>query len=1188
MLRVGSRRPACLRCCVGLMVMAWVVAPTVSAAEAPSPVSFRRDIRPILSNACYACHGPDEAQRQAGLRLDQHEAALAELDSGETAIVPGDSAASALYQRISESDASLRMPPEDHEIQLSPAQIELIRRWIDQGADWQAHWSFVPPARLEPPDVEQSQWPRNAIDHFILDRLESEGLQPSAEADRETLVRRLTFDLTGLPPTPAEVDAFLQDDSPEAYERLVDRLLNSPRYGEHMARYWLDAARYGDTHGLHLDNERAMWVYRNWVIDAFDANMPFDQFTIEQLAGDLLPEPSQDQLIATGFNRCNVTTSEGGSIDEEYYVRYAVDRVETTSTVFMGLTTGCAACHDHKFDPISQREFYGLFAFFNSLTEKAMDGNAVAPPPVIKVPSDEQETQRAELNARRAELRAELTAPDEALDQAQRAWESEVAGRYGDQWQPIEVSQATSSGGATLRSLDDGSWLAEGTNPSRDVYEIVASTTSAPIVAVRLEALTHESLPDQGPGRSSNSNFVLSEFELEAAPLASPEAFQPVAWSHARADHSQAQGEYFIAKAIDGVVDASNGWAVSGYERHENRVAVFNPAAPIAFEGGAVLRFRLRHESQFSQHAIGRFRLSVSTDLSTAPTSWAAWHQAGPFKNEAGGQVYDVTFGPEKGVDLTATYGDEKLAWVERADLSDGVIHPLEGEYAATYFYRTIHAPSTRQVTLSLGSDDGIKVWLNEQVVLDRNVERGVAENQDQVSIELQQGENRLLVKVSNVRSAGGFYFRAIEDEFGGEFAELLPLLAVDPAERSAEQSTRLREEYRRRHWDRWQPLQDELASVDEKYVALEAAIPTTMVMKELDEPRPAYVLVRGEYDQKGDAVERMVPAALPPLPEGAPVNRLGLAQWLVDPSHPLTARVTVNRFWQQFFGTGIVKTSEDFGAQGEWPSHPELLDWLAVDFVSSGWDIKACVKQMVMSATYRQASPVSETLQQRDPANRLLARGARFRLDAEVLRDNSLYLSGLLLEGDIGRGVKPYQPPGLWEAVGYTSSNTARFTRDDGDALYRRTIYTFWKRTAPPPAMLIFDAPSRESCAVRRPRTNTPLQALLLMNDVQHVEAARQLAERIVREGGRTTPERLRYGFRLVTSRWPSEQELTVLHETFDAQQAHYAARAEAALELLSVGEARRDEALDAQALAAWTMIANLLLNLDETVTRG
>ena len=1150
-------------------------------------VSFQRNSSD-LSNTCYTCHGPDEAQRQAGLRLDLRDEALTELDSGERAIVPGDSAASALYQRIAEHDPSLRMPPADQEQQLTTEQIELIRRWIDQGAEWEEHWSFVPPTRPTVPEVAQAEWPINEIDHFILSRLEAEGLRPSEQADKTTLIRRLTFDLTGLPPTLDEVDAFLQDHSPDAYERLVDRLLDSPRYGEHMARYWLDAARYGDTHGLHLDNERGIWVYRNWVIDAFRANMPFDQFTIEQLAGDLLPNPSQEQLIATGFNRCNVTTSEGGSIDEEYYVRYAVDRVETTSTVFLGLTTGCAACHDHKFDPISQREFYGLFAFFNSQTERPMDGNAMAPPPVIKVPSADQQARQEALASQLAAIRQQIEAPDAELDAAQQAWEGELADRYAQQWQLLEVSEAKSTGGATLRRLEDGSWLAEGENPSRDVYEFVARVDQAPIVAFRLEALTHDSLPHRGPGRSDNANFVLSEFELEAAPADAPEDFRPVRLEHARADHSQAKGEYFVAKAIDGVVDATNGWAVSGYERRENRVAVFNPAEPIVFEAGTLLRIRLRHESQFGQHAIGRVRLATSTDLATAPTMWGTWQQVGPFTSQVGGEVYDVEFEPERGVDLSATYDEGALKWTERADLADGAIHAWEGEYSATYFYRTIHAPSTRSVTLSFGSDDGIKVWLNGTVVLDKNVERGVAEDQDQIPVELASGENRLLVKVVNVRGAGAFYFRPLEEEFGGEFAEVLPLLAVVPTERSDEQVRRLREEYRRRHWDRWQPLQDELKEVEEQRAALDAAIPTTMVMKELDEPRQAYVLMRGEYDKRGDEVGRTVPAVLPALPEGAPLNRLGLAQWLVDPAHPLTARVTVNRFWQQFFGTGIVKTSEDFGSQGEWPSHAELLDWLAVDFVESGWDVRACVRRIVTSATYRQSAAVTNELLRRDPGNRLLARGSRFRLDAEVLRDNALYVSGLLLEGQVGRGVKPYQPPGLWEAVGYTSSNTAKFSRDAGDALYRRTIYTFWKRTAPPPAMLIFDAPSREACTVRRPRTNTPLQALLLMNDEQHVEAARQLAERIVREGGRTTAERLRYAFRLVTSRWPDESELSLLHQAFESQREHFAERAAAAAELLAVGEAARDEALDVRMLAAWTMVANMLLNLDETVTRG
>lgn len=1193
-----SRNPrACCRGPLAIVVTALVLALGVECtsageestpAKGQPPVNYNRDIRPLLSNTCYTCHGPDEAERQAGLRLDRRDVAFAELDSGATAIVPGDSAASELYRRITSDDPWSRMPPEDHEKQLTPEQIESIRLWIDQGAPWGEHWSFIPPERPTLPEVQADDWPRHPIDRFVLRRLEEEGLRPSPEADKVTLLRRVTFDLTGLPPTPDEIDAFLADSSPEAYERVVDRLLASRRYGEHMARFWLDAARYGDTHGLHLDNERVIWPYRNWVIDAFNANMPFDQFTIEQLAGDLLPEPTLDQVIATGFNRCNVTTSEGGSIDEEYYVRYAVDRVETTGTVFMGLSLGCAACHDHKYDPISQREFYGLFAFFNSLTEKAMDGNAPAPPPVVKVPSEQQRAAMEELEARIAEVRQQLNGPQAELDAAQLAWEAELRDQTAGRWQILEPVEYASAGGATLRKLDDQSLLAEGNNPDRDVYEIAAPTGLEGIVAVRLEALTDDSLPHTGPGRSSNANFVLSEFEMEVAPLSDSTQFQRVRFAHARADHSQTNGEYFIEKAIDGIVDATNGWAVSGFERRENRTAIFTLAEPIALEGGALLRFRLRHESHFTQHAIGRVRLSVSTDPATAPVTLGTWHQIGPFTREEGGEVYDVAFGPVEAVELDASYDDGKLQWVQRPDLADGTIHPLEGEYAATYLYRTIHAPSPRKLTLSLGSDDGLKVWHNDRVVLDRNVQRGAAEDQDRVVLDLATGENRILLKVVNASGSCAFYFKALDDDLGGELAELLPIVALPADERSAAQQKQLRDYFRSKNWDQWSALQAKLTELGEEKKSLDREIPTSMVMKELDEPKPAYVLIRGEYDKKGDPVERHLPAVLPPLPEGAPLNRLGLAQWLVDPGHPLTARVTVNRLWQQFFGTGLVKTSEDFGSQGEWPSHPELLDWLATEFIASGWNVKDMVKAIVTSATYRQSSTVSEELLRRDRDNRLLARGPRYRLDAETIRDNALAVSGLLVEGEFGRGAKPYQPPGLWEAVGYTSSNTARFTRDDGDALYRRSIYTFWKRTAPPPYFLIFDAPSREACTVRRPRTNTPLQALLLMNDEQHVEAARHLAQRAMLEGGAGTAQRVQYAFRLATARFADDDELAVLLQAYQAQLEIYQADPEAAAALLEVGESPYDQSLSPVELAAWTMVANLILNLDETVTKG
>ena len=1150
-------------------------------------VDFSRDIRPILSNNCFKCHGPDEASRQSELRLDVKDRALAALETEGHAIVPGDSAASVLYQRISADDPDERMPPADSGKQLTDEQIALLKTWIDQGADWREHWSFVRPERPRLPDVGDSDWPRNAIDHFILARLNKEGLRPSPEADKTTLLRRLTQDLTGLPPTLAEIDAFLADESPDAYEKAVDRLLASPHYGEHMARYWLDAARYGDTHGLHLDNERVIWRYRDWVINAFNRNLPFDQFTVEQLAGDLLPEATLDQLIATGFNRCNVTTSEGGSIDDEYYVRYAVDRVETTSTVWMGLTAGCAVCHEHKFDPISQKEFYELFAFFYNLTEKAMDGNAKAPPPVIKAPTSEQAVLLARSDADIAAAQARLDAPLPEVDAAQAQWEKQWQDKSVGQWSVLEPVEFTSTGGATLEKLEDHSVLAKGENPDRDTYEIVAHTDLSGITAIRLEALTHESLPNKGPGRAENSNFVLSEIEIEAASLTDPSQKQAVTLALAQADYSQTEGGYLVEKAIDGQIDNTNGWAVNGDKKHENRTAIFSASEPIGFDGGTELIIRLRHQSQFKQHAIGRFRLAVSQDETLLPARLGPWHLVGPFEATDGSHGFETDFGPEAHVDLGQSFAEGKLAWAGRDDFVDGEVHHLSGGTSVTYLYREIETPSERTLTLALGSDDGIKIWLNGNVIHAKNDQRLVAPDTDTATVDLQPGVNRLLMKIVNHGGGYGFYFRVADEDLGDTALTIAPVLATAPDERSDQQQRALREYYRARHAPEWVGWKNELSQLEQSRRDLDAQVPTTMIMQERDEPRDAFVLIRGEYDKPGEKVSPGVPSALPPLPADAGQDRLALARWLVDPAHPLTSRVTVNRYWQHYFGTGLVKTAEDFGSQGEWPSHPQLLDWLAVEFVESGWDVKAVGRLIVTSATYRQSSALGDELIRRDPQNRLLARGPRFRLDAEAVRDAALAVSGLLVREIGGASVKPYQPPGVWEAVGYTSSNTARFKQDEGDALYRRSLYTFWKRTASPPTMSIFDAPSRESCTVRRARTNTPLQALVLMNDVQFVEAARRFGQRMMTEAGESKTERVVFAFRLATARRPSELERDAIVELFDQQLAEFQTDRDAADQLIRVGDSPPDESLDSAELAAWTTVASVILNLDETVTK-
>ena len=1029
---------------VGLL-LAISAAPLVCAQQ--TAVDFGRQIRPVLAEKCFQCHGLDAETRESELRLDTREDLFSKVESGEDAIVAGNSANSALYQRLTTDDADIRMPPEGAK-QLTAEEIGAIGRWIDEGAKWQQHWSLVAPQRPPLPPVSDTDWPRNPIDHFVLARLDRARLQPSPEAVKAALLRRVTFDLTGLPPTAAELHNFLADESDEAYGKVVNRLLKSPHYGEQMGRYWLDAARYGDTHGLHLDNFRQIWPYRDWVIKAFNANMAFDQFTIEQLAGDLLPNATDDQRIATGFNRCNVTTSEGGAIPDEYFVHYTNDRVATTSTVWMGISMGCVTCHEHKFDPFEMKDFYQLFAFFNSLDGPVMDGNQEDPPPVMKVPSQEQRNEIATAERQLDDLAERLTAPQDIVDREQQAWETSTVAKSAEKpvWVTLPLETFESSGGATLTKLEDESILASGKAAANEIYEVVAPVEPGDWCAIRLEGLTHESLTDGGAGRSTNSNVVLSEFEAEVATTAAPDKWQPISFERAWADHEQSDGDFKIANAIDGKKET--GWAIGGHQKKNNRTAIFIAKEPFVNGEGGRLRIRIRHESIYAQHQFGRVRLSMTN---------------------------------------------------------------------------TENIPKT-----------------------DASVPTEIAE-----------------------------------------------LLAIEAHKRNPAQREQLRDYFRYNisKNDTIVQSRDQLAALKERKTELEEGLPTTLIWKELDQPKPAFILLRGAYDKPGEPVTRNTPAALPPLaalPEGEIPNRLHLARWLMSAEHPLTARVTVNRIWQQYFGIGIVETSEDFGSQGAPPSHPGLLDWLAVDFREHGWDVKRLHKQIVMSATYRQSSRIKPGMVQRDPQNRLLARGPRFRLDAEVIRDAALSLSGLLVRRIGGPSVKPYQPSGIWYAVGYTDSNTARFKRDSADALYRRTLYTFWKRTAPPPTMASLDAPSRETCTVRRSRTNTPLAALALMNDEQFVEASRAFAQRVMNEGGGADAARATFAFRLATARKPTGAELTVLTDVYQAHLATFQTDKEAASKLIHTGESKPDDQLDPSELAAWTMVANLILNLDETVTKN
>ena len=1244
--------------CVCLAVLGLSSLSSEESESTQTTVDYNLDVRPILADNCFACHGPDAKTREANLRLDTKAGAFSE-PSGYPVIVPGKPEESELYLRIASNDDFYRMPPADFNKTLTPAQIDTITQWIREGAKWEEHWAFTTPVRPTPPDVKNGDWIRNPIDAFILSRLEKEGLRPADEAHKRTLIRRLSFDLTGLPPTREEVHQFLADDSPDAYEKLIDTFMAKPEYGEHLARFWLDVARYGDTHGLHLDNYREMWPYRDWVIEAFNKNMPFDQFTTEQLAGDLLPEPTLDQLIATGFNRCHVTTSEGGSIDEEYYVQYAIDRADTTSTVWMGLTVGCAQCHDHKYDPITQKEFYQLYAYFNNITEKAMDGNRKDSPPVVKLPTPEQEAELAAFDEQITELDAQTKAPIPEVDATQIAWENRMP-----RWTPLKPASVYAKGGATLEVLEDNSILASGTNPEQEIYEVVAELPPGKWSAVRLEGLTHESLPKGGFGRSANGNVVLTDFAVFIAPLESDSDTEietqaesetavnadaeteaeseptvdagsqaaaesaPTSdangenetvdidpedpWTripvvHAWADHEQALGEDGLEGVVANAIDdkPETGWALD--RKTENRQAIFLVAAPFGMEGGR-LKIRLKHEYDLRQKQLGRFRLAL-TDAPTiypigAKITLGDWHAAGPFTATHGNLAFYQVYEPEtKNVNTNDTFevNDKTVKWEKQAHWIDGQVHnDIVGENSATYVFRNIASVTQQRAQLYIGSNDALKVWMNGTEVLSKNVQRDADANQEQLQVQLKPGNNTLLLKVVNYSGLSGFYFR-IETEAPMIPADIVEIAAMPRGERETEKQAHIRDYYRnnvtpdktvnenaKRAFADLKARFTDLAAVRQKRDTLDAALTTTLVMEEREAPRGAYVLARGEYEHREEQVYPQTPAVLPTLPEGSLPNRLGFAKWLLLPEHPLTARVAINRFWQNVFGAGIVETAEDFGTQGIPPVHPELLDWLATEFIASGWDVQKMLKLMLTSATYRQGTQVTSEKLERDADNALLSRGPRYRLDAEVVRDNALAVSGLLYTKVGGPSVKPPQPGGLWKAVGFTGSNTDTFVQDTGpDKVYRRSLYTFWKRTAPPPQMNILDAPSREACTIRRERTNTPMQALMLMNDPQFFEAARAFAERAIKEGG--TPEaRIAYLFEAATARLPKPVEAELLQKTFQAHYQELKADPEAAKALITVGESAPDETLDAVEVAAWTMIANLILNLDEVLNKG
>jgi len=1164
------------------------------AGFATGSVDFNRDIRPIISDKCFACHGPDANTRKMGLRLDLRESLFGNTKSGEPVIAPGSPKGSAFFQRIVHADPDERMPPSDSNIELSESDIATLQRWIEQGAPWQGHWAFESPVKPELPSVDGADWCRNEIDYFVLEKLQEAGLKPSPEARKESLIRRVSLDLTGLPPTPDEVASFLGDTSASAYETAVDRLLASPHFGERMAFPWLDAARYSDTNGYQRDTKRFMWAWRDWVISAFNENMPFDQFTIEQLAGDLLPNPTLAQRVATGFNRNHRINGEGGIIPEEYAVEYVVDRVDTTATAWMALTMGCARCHDHKFDPISQKEFFEMYAFFNQVPEEGKGRERGNDKPFIEVPTKEEKQKLAELDAQIGAIEQALAAPDERMDAMQQEWEHTLAATFATlAWTDLGPATTSTANGAVLAQGEDGEFRATGPNPDQEIYEITFQATG-PVRSFKLDVLTDQSLPDTGPGRSPNGNMVLSEFEVERAPESARDQRASVPVADALADYAQDREEYQIFNAIDGKDDT--GWATGSHERRENRTAIFVLGESPAIQAGDWVTVRLKHTSVYGQHAMGRFSLVHSA--SGAVSNWArpaydTWHHIGPFPlgPADSSTLIDIALPPEEGFDPDASYENGTLRWTKKPEWADGDVNQLgRSEQGAQYLYRTFHTAVPQMLNLSFGSNDALRVWVDGQVRLTNNTGRTTAPDQDRLELFLPAGDHELLMKVVNYGGATSYYFNSIDDH-GKSLLATMKTLATPKEQRNADDQDRLTLYYRGQD-PNWLASRKELDSRRQERIDLQRRLTTTMVMEDMAEKRDTFLLKRGAYDapDTSEALNPSVPGRLGEMDSSLPQNRLGLAKWLVDPAHPLTARVRVNHYWQMYFGRGIVKTAEDFGTQGAPPSHPELLDWLAIRFIESGWDVKAMQKHIVMSATYRQSSVQSASQREKDPENILLAHAPRFRLPAEMIRDQALTISGLLNPAIGGPSVYPYQPEGMWSSLTFQNMgefDTNYYKPDTGENLYRRGLYTYWKRTIAPPRMQIFDAADRERCSMFKPPTNTPMQALALLNDTTFVEAARNLAQRMIQEGGERSSDRIRYGFMLALAYEPDLGKQQVLLSGLSDYQSHFSSRPEDAAALLEVGDSEFDTTIPEAELAAYTAVASVMLNLDEIITR-
>ncbi len=1009
---------------------------SVALLAAATEVRFNRDIRPIFSENCFKCHGPDASKRVTSLHLDTEEGALVELPGGRSTIVPGDAAASELFLRVAAEDPVRRMPPAafGHDA-LKPEEIDLIRRWIDDGAEWEGHWAFIPPSRPAIPDARYVGWPNNPIDSFILERLETERLEPAPPASPEVLMRRVSLDLTGVPPDLADVDEFLANPSPDAYESAVDRLLSSPDFAERMTIRWLDAARFADTNGYQTDAARDMWRWRDWVIEAFASNKPFNDFTIEQIAGDMLPDARLDQVIATGFNRNHRGNGEGGIVDAEYAVEYVVDRVDTTATVWLGLTAGCARCHDHKYDPLSQKEYYELFAYFNNVPEKGKAFKYGNSPPFVRAPTRDQSERLSALEEGLADLLAKRDDLEHRGHVERLAWETEVAGKATDWTDPVGLLVAFPKGAAgpkpRVREFRDGEFA---------------------------------DLGDQ-------ANF--------------------------------------------------------GFEDRFSAAAWIRPTDP----NGAIVA-RTRH-------------IAAEDDTQSNP-GWGFYLVDGKPQVNLVNRWLDDCLRIESNVAVPVDEWTHVAFTYDGTKLASGVHIYVNGQ----------RVPQT-----------AIRDEMNQEIRSKEPLRVGQG-----LGLEFQGSMRRVLV-----------YDRELTPEqvsVASIEASVDAIAGLKAADRGKPASLKLRDSYRNALGPQdLTGLTARIRKAEAELLAYTDSIPTVMVMQERPTRRKTYRLDRGAYDAHAEEVQPGLPAS---LSSEDPADRLGFARWLVSRDNPLTARVTVNRVWQMLWGTGIVSTVEDFGSQGEWPTHPNLLDWLAVDFMESGWDLKALLKTIVTSSAYKQSSRVQPGLLEKDPENRLFARGPRLRLPAESVRDLTLTASGLLVREVGGPSVRPYQPDGLWTEL----AGGKDYEMGAGKELFRRSLYTFWKRAVPPPSMILFDSAGREACTVRSVRTNTPLQALNRMNDRSYMEASRAFARRVVRNGGDRDADRLSHMFRLVTTRAPSAAEMRVLTEGLEYHAARFQDDPGAASALVAA-EGEPSANVPVQELAAYTMMASLVLNLDEAITR-